>query len=144
MSFPPVATHWSRIFYFDLFRANPDDAAATPHDAGHGGRPIVRTLRRTSHAHPQETFMARNDSQHEFGLDRVKSPVVVGVIMLGIYVAMYLSVAAVVRVIAPEDAQASHDATPNAAAAKTAAAKATAADDSPSYRHHSRAGESPA
>jgi len=61
--------------------------------------------------------MTTKDSNDEAGAQRIGSPIAAGLLSLGIYIAMYLAVAGVVRVLTSADAVA---VAPNGAPAATA------------------------
>jgi hypothetical protein len=56
-------------------------------------------------------------SNDDGGAQRIQSPIAAGLLSLGIYIAMYLAVAGVVRVLTPSDAVAVAPSGPTAAAA---------------------------
>jgi hypothetical protein len=65
----------------------------------------------------KERYVTTKDSSDEVGAQRIGSPIAAGLLSLGIYIAMYLAVAGVVRVLTPSDAVA---VAPNGAPAATA------------------------
>jgi hypothetical protein len=79
--------------------------------------------------------VATKDPSDDAGSQRIRSPIAAGVISLGIYIAMYLTVAGVIRVVTPPDpAPAAPDSSIAHASAATASNPAAGASDSRS-RH---------
>ena len=77
--------------------------------------------------------MTTKDPSDDAGTHRIRSPIAAGAISLGIYIAMYLTVAGVVRVLTSPDAVAvAPDSSMARASAATASNAAVGAGDSPS------------
>jgi len=105
----PPGTHWSRILYYDLF-----DADAT--------RERVRPVQP-----PKEPRMPSSDPFRDPPPIVERSPLVGALVLLGIYVVMYLSVAAALHALEPANAS-TVESTRQADAAVTSAAAVPAAD----------------
>jgi hypothetical protein len=78
-----IDTHWSRILYCDLFTAGPGDSTPEP---------------------CKETPM--EDKNRDYIFRHVRSPISAAAVLLGLYVATYLTVAAVVHALSSLDAAA--------------------------------------
>lgn len=81
---PRLVTHWTRILHRDL--------ESRWRDADAGGEPAVAPKPRERRDEPAPA---------PFG---ARTPAVAGVLLLGFYVALYLTVSAVVRIFAHDDA----------------------------------------
>jgi hypothetical protein len=88
---------------------------------------------------PEEIFVAMNDPHHDNDPEGMKFRIKAALALLGIYTAMYLAVAGVIRFLPPPDAVASGAA--NVTTADSATAGATTA---PAGAGDSAASESPA
>ena len=87
---PRIDTHWSRIFYYDLFAADTGDSTRRPDDLD-----------------SEETFDATELRQVVTSLPGIiRSPIQAALILLAIFIAMYLAVAGVMYVLASPDAAA--------------------------------------
>jgi hypothetical protein len=86
---PRIDTHWSRIFYYDLFAADTGDSTRRPDDL-----------------ESKETFDATDPASRDFASRHIRSPIQAAVILLAIFIAMYLAVAGVMYVLASPDAAA--------------------------------------
>jgi len=96
----PLKTHWSRILYYDLFDA----------DAMHEHRRLPQPHK--------ELRMPSSDPFRDPPPIVERSPLAGALVLLGIYVVMYLSVAAALHVLEPANAS-TGDATGQAAAPAT-------------------------
>jgi len=78
-----------------------------------------------------------NNTGGDAGISRIKSPIAAGMVLLGIYIAMYLAVAGVIHVLTSPDAATAM--APEGSMAPASAASASnptaAADDSPSHHN---------
>lgn len=86
---PRIDTHWSRIFYYDLFAADTGDSTRRPDDLDSEG-----------------TFDATDSASRDFASRHIRSPIQAALILLAIFIAMYLAVAGVMYVLASPDAAA--------------------------------------
>ena len=106
---PPVVTHWSRIFYSNLFDDDPDDEPWLPPSDSNGHR-SAREPSELIGAHDtamqRRWIVEKQDFHRETGSDQMQSPIAAAAILLGIYVAMYLAVGGIVHVLTPPDAAA--------------------------------------
>jgi hypothetical protein len=102
---PPVVTHWSRIFYRDLFDADDEPCLPPPDSDGHrSGPPQLQLINAHDIAIRRRWIVKKQDFHPETDSDRMQSPIAAAAILLGIYVAMYLAVGGIVRVLAPPEA----------------------------------------
>ena len=88
----------------------------TPRDVAHGIRgltgfaclaPVVwlaATTRLSNTPVQKEIFVTTKDASDDAGTPRTRSPIAAGMTLLGIYIAMYLAVAGVIRVLTSPDA----------------------------------------
>lgn len=102
---PSLDTHWSRILYHDLFR-EPADGVARDADASTGDDPVspasdsgIRRARGQLDAMAMATDVYRDDGDFTPG----RSPIAAAVILLGVFIATYLAVAGLVRVLSGPD-----------------------------------------
>jgi hypothetical protein len=120
---PPLDTHWSRIFYYDLFTtycggSTPDPSGTTKGDLM---SPAFDFRTRPSCGENKEMFVATKDSSRDAGSHRLGSPIQAAPILLAVVIAMYLAVAGVVHVLVSRDAAAVvPDSSPTPASAATA------------------------
>lgn len=98
-------THWTRIFYHDLF-SEPADAVARDSDALTDDDPaapasdsVIRRARGQREAMAMAADVRRDDGGSKFG----GSPIAAAVILLGVFIATYLAVAGLVRVLSGPD-----------------------------------------
>ena len=86
---------------------------------------------------PTESCVTTNNTGDDAGIPRIKSPIAAGMVLLGIYIAMYLAVAGVIHVLTSPDAATAM--APEGSMAPASAASASnptaAADDSPSHHN---------
>jgi hypothetical protein len=124
----PFVTHWSRIFYYDLFSAEAglEPANATEKHAEALPRPAEPFAVPDGRRKEVETSMARKDSDQDDWLPRFRTPIEAAVILLGLYIAIYLAIGGIVHVLGSPDAAAA--AARNAAIAKHAAAPSAAVE----------------
>jgi hypothetical protein len=74
-----------------------------------------------------------NSAGDDAGIPRIKSPIAAGVVLLGIYIAMYLAVAGVIHVLTSPDAAAvASERSTVPASTATASNQTAGAHDSPS------------
>ena len=91
----------------------------------------LRTIRQPKRSRP-----TTNNAGDDAGTPRIRSPIAAGMVLLGIYIAMYLAVASVIHVLTLPDAAALASERSTVPASTAAASNQTAgADDSPSRRN---------
>ena len=117
----PVETHWSRILYYDLFSSRSGDSTPDSREFADGYMPAAYGLRTLpSRGKNREIFVATKRSSRDTDLDHVESRIKGTAVLLGIYVAMYLAVWVILRVLTSSDATTSI--APDASMARTATA----------------------
>jgi len=104
----PFVTHWSRIFYYDLFTGDTGSGApvAPETDRRDSYRPVPDDAAPDLHRENKETFVPRKDPDHDNWIPRFRTPIEAAVILLGIYATIYLTVAGIVHVLGSPDATA--------------------------------------
>lgn len=102
---PSLDTHWSRILYHDLF-SEPADGVASGTDASTDDDPVSPASDSGNHrargqlaAIAVATNVHRDDADSQSG----RSPIAAAVILLGVFIAAYLAVAGLVRVLSGPD-----------------------------------------
>jgi len=103
----PFVTHWSRIFYHDLFTGNTHGNALDSASVGDGERRQTQEFE-APHVHRSnvETIVTRKHPDRDEWIPRFRTPIEAAVILLGIYVAIYLTVAGIVHAVGSPDAAA--------------------------------------
>ena len=108
----PLETHWNRILYYDLFDADADARATRERE-----RPVQPR---------KEPRMPSSDPFRDPPPIVERSPLAGALVLLGIYVVLYLSVAAALHVLEPANASTVESAG-QAAVAETVSAPPAAA-----------------
>ena len=106
---PPVVTHWSRIFYSNLFDDDADDEPCLPPSDSNGHRSAREpsdVISAQDIAMQRRWIVEKQNFHRETGSARMQSPIAAAAILLGIYVAMYLAVGGIIHVLTPPDAAA--------------------------------------
>ncbi len=103
----PFVTHWSRIFYYDLFTGDRGATATHPDGVTNRSRQPARDgATRRLHGNQVETLVTPKDTDHDDWVPRFKTPIEAAAILLGVYIAIYLTVAGIVHVLGSPDATA--------------------------------------
>jgi hypothetical protein len=104
---PPIATHWSRILYYDLFTGRTDDSTADLSEFAEGYMPPTYDFRTLpSRGKNREIFVATKGSSGDTGSHRIGSRIKPTAVLLSIYIAMYLAVWGILRIEISSDATA--------------------------------------
>lgn len=96
----PFVTHWSRILYYDLYTGDAGGGAQGSGAVNNGGS---RQAAPESHGNNTEELVARKDPDHDDWIPRFRTPIEAAAILLGIYIAIYLTVAGLVHALGSPD-----------------------------------------
>lgn len=125
----PLESHWSRILYCDFLGARArGDTPDLPALADDDSRSPASDFRHRLAHRKKENFMATNDFDH--GTHRAGSPISAVLVLLGICIAAYFTVAAVAYVLASRDADAAVASARSKASATAPAASTSTAGGS--------------
>ena len=104
----PLVTHWSRIFYYDLFTGDHDASTPNPGETTDDGlpQPSKDCVAHRSHGKYTE-IVARRGPNYDDRTPSSRSPIKAAAVLLGIYIAMYLGVAGLLHILSsPQTADA--------------------------------------